>query len=354
MKIRLKKLDQSGFDHVSIITIFVVIFALIGAYFLYSSLAATTSVNLKLQLDTNLCMNNAGGSSVQGHSIIQYSCDGSTPNNWVLHSVSGGFQLQTTAYDGNTVCVNDTSGHIYGDACTSSSTETWHWSSVTGSPQELQNNASGGCINDPDASKASGTQLIVYSCALTKGNPTNDNARWNEVTVKPSTSDSGGGATTTTGSGVGAEFIARAKQWQNLGYANTGGYGGDGGLMHADGYASFIKSCEYENEGGKNVYGVSDGTPVITDGADSTCATDCSGFVSLVVDDILHTNYVWIAGDRVLTGSAQVTGKRLVRAQIRRLQNQAILWSVMDTPSSSTLDRGQILQALASTPPVKW
>jgi hypothetical protein len=109
------------------------------------------------------------------------------------------------------------------------------------------------------------------------------------------------GGSTGSASSEGAAFLARAEKWQGLGYANTSGYGGNGGLLHAGGgYAPFIKACEG---------GVSGGKPAVTSGLNSQCATDCSGFVSMVVDDVLHTNYIWLAGTSSLSGTGSSNWK---------------------------------------------
>lgn len=295
MKIRLKRLNQAGFDHVMILVAFVVVFGLIGAFLLYKSFAATTQVNLKLDADQGMCLNNSGGSSAGNHNIILYGCSNTAPNDWVLHSVSGGFEIQTTAYDGKTVCVDGSAGvgtnasnrkYVRGNVCSTNSTgialETWHWSSVTGSPQELQNNSNGGCINDPGGSTANSTALIMFSCAKTSGNQTLTNSRWVEVAQASSSGGGGGGVSSCSGT-TASQFLCRAKQWGGTPYAWGGGVHGDGA------YTDWAKNCESG----------STHTPI------KSCAMDCSGFVSVVVDDVTGNNFGWTAGDDALSGSAK-------------------------------------------------
>lgn len=273
MNFRPKRLNQSGFDHVMLVVIFVVLFALVGTFLLIASHAATTYV--ELHIGSN------GGKCVNGTTLV--NCSSSSKEQvWATMSGSN-FRIQNQAGqcldDWNGAVGTNASNRVYMRVNTCYSNDThqeWNWSN-----HRLVNAASKGCINSLNGNEGAGADLIIFTC----------NSQNNEEYFETSVSS---GGSSSSGSADGTAFIARAIRWQGLGYANTGGYGGDGGLMHADSYATFVKDCEGGSDGG---------TPKITGGTDSECATDCSGFVSLVVDDVLHKSYVWIAGDEVLTGS---------------------------------------------------
>ena len=299
MKFKLKKLNELGFDHVAILVVFVVGFALVGAYFLFTSLAATTYVQLHV---------GSYGSSLCVDSGSLGSCSASNKDeNWQTLSGSN-FQIKNDAGQ----CIDDWNAGIqkYPQSDTSEPDHTrvpvhattcyskdanqeWNWSD-----SRLVNEASKGCLNALGGNSA-GATLGVYSCN------SGSNELYFEKAVSVS-SGSGGGSTT---SDEGAAFIVRARKWQGLGYANSGGYGGDGGLVHADGYATFVKDCEGVSDGGTpHIVAATKDNDYATD---TECATDCSGFVSMVVDDVLHTNYVWIAGDQVLTGTGASNWKAI-------------------------------------------
>ncbi len=278
---RLAKLNQAG-DHIVIVAVFIALFGIAGTFFLLRNNAAPSYVMLHLGDNSGPCLE-ASGSGVSSNVLIEGCNSGNKNQQWTLASGTGGFVLKTAAG----YCADDWDGHVQPtngytplrmNTCYNNKNQSWNW---TGSgAYRLTNVTSGSCINSTGASTAADTVQIVYTC----------NSQSNETWFKTSV----GTTTTTTGSdsSVGQQFANRAAQFKGLAYNNSGG-----GLIHTSGYSSYIKSCEHG--------GVSGGTPVISASVDSTCTTDCSGFVSTVVDDVLHTNYSWIVnGSGVMTGGS--------------------------------------------------
>ncbi|HSW79563.1 MAG TPA: hypothetical protein VLG47_02180, partial [Candidatus Saccharimonadales bacterium] len=145
----------------------------------------------------------------------------------------------------------------------------WNWRGV-GDNHELYNTGTGGCLNALGGT-SSGTPLGVYTC----------NSDQNEKFYKTYKPDGGGsgGSTETTGQ----KLIDRAHDWAGSPYVFGGG-------IHGTGYTqSFLNSCEHGTRGGN---------PVLS----YACGTDCSGFISEVVDDVLGWHSVWTVNGGYMSG----------------------------------------------------
>jgi hypothetical protein len=191
-QLRLKRLNQQGFDHVLIILIFVVGFALVGTLLLIAGHAQAWSGELQLGSDRKLCMDNLSSRSTSGNTIDAYTCNSATSQKWTINEVSG-YTDRFTLKDGQGTCADD-----WGDGvgtgptnrvdvktypCNSNDhAQLWEWEH-----SQLENVYTHGCINDPANSTAPGTPLIVYSCV---GKPSPSNELWYEET-QPSTGAAG-------------------------------------------------------------------------------------------------------------------------------------------------------------------
>jgi hypothetical protein len=283
-KLGLKKLNQKGFDHAIAIICFVLIFGIIGVFFLIKDYADTSGYAFKLDYGgQKLCLDDYGDSKSANSSITVYTCrSNDTAVIWSKNSVaSNEFYLKSA--NGGNVCVEQADPGIGTSAATrkyvrtatcnsGSSAQLWRWNLST--PSELVNVGSGGCLNDT-GNGGSGTQLIIYKC---NGG---SNERWYQVAESVSSGGTNGGGS--SGSSVDAEFLARAEKWAGEPYLEVSSAG-----SHSYGaYTAYKDRCE------------SKGSPIIS----SSCAMDCSGFVSVVVDDVLGTNYGWIAANGYLSGT---------------------------------------------------
>jgi len=159
---------------------FVLIFATIGGYLLYSTFAITSEMQLKMTLssksiDTNLCLDDKGLGTENHNPIISYGCNSSdNAQKWTLVSVNGGFQIKNTHAN---ICVDDTgdgvgtnsNNRVYVVAwqCNAADkAQVWDWygGSTYG---QIKNHYNNGCINDTGSSRSAGTPLIVYPCTGT-------------------------------------------------------------------------------------------------------------------------------------------------------------------------------------------
>jgi len=169
MKIHIKKLNQQGFDHLTVLVVFVVFFALVGAWFLYHTLAATTYVELHL--------GSTSGSCVAGTTVADCNTS-NNDQNWATLQGSN-FQIKNAAGQ----CLDDWNGSkVYTslriNTCYSNDkNQEWNWSN-----SRLVNAVSKECINADGGNERPGDELIVYGC----------NSQNDELFYETSISTSGG------------------------------------------------------------------------------------------------------------------------------------------------------------------
>jgi peptidoglycan hydrolase-like protein with peptidoglycan-binding domain len=168
--------------------IFVLLFVAVGIYVISNSHASSFSGELSSGLSGSLCMQDNGDTIDTANCFSQ---DGSQ-NFTIVPVTSSIFEIQN--YDGT--CVDDWNGSIVtGPAnrqplrvykCYANDIDQeWHW--VGPGIHQLENIASGGCINIAANNTTPGAEVIAYSCS---GNPPNE--RWYEKV----TSGGGGGGST--------------------------------------------------------------------------------------------------------------------------------------------------------------
>jgi len=205
MRMPFKKLNQAGFDHVMIVVVFVVLFALVGTYLLIQSHAATSNVTLHMTSTNGPCI---AGTTIQ-------HCSGSPAQTWGKLTGSN-FQIK----NGLNQCLDDwngkihtspkdQNGYIHVSTCYGNANQKWNWAGG-----ELRNVASGGCLNAQGASANPGTALIVYAC---NGKA---NEIWKEVAAGSSTGGgSGGGSSSGEQAALCREFGYSGQRCSNVGVA---------------------------------------------------------------------------------------------------------------------------------------
>ena len=190
---------------------FVAMFALVGAYLLYSTFAATTKVYLH--------MGTTGGACIAGTTIQK--CVGSPAQTW--NNLSGSsFHIE----NGLNQCLDDWNGKVHTSAsdpngyihvapcyAASDKNQQWHWSN-----SRLVNNASGGCLNAKGVNSGTGTPgtaLIVYAC---NGGA---NEIWKETAASGGGTAAGGRVANVTPTGNQSKDVANAK---NVAHCLLAGY----------------------------------------------------------------------------------------------------------------------------------
>jgi len=169
-----KKLNQCGFDHLAVLVVFVVLFALIGTYLLIQSHAEATSFQFKMWLnsstkDTKLCMDDSSSSNY----IISYPCKSTDHyQQWTTQSVGKNKFIIKNVRTGQ--CVDDykdsaagSPGHwppVISYKCSlTDKAQIWSWE-PDGKYGQLKNAYNNGCINDPGGD-LSQQRLIMYPCS---------------------------------------------------------------------------------------------------------------------------------------------------------------------------------------------
>lgn len=209
MKIRLKKLNQHGFDHATMLVVFVVAFALVGSYLLYHSIAATTYVELHLGRTNGYC--------VTGTTVAD--CNSNANNQrWATMSGSN-FQVRNAAGE----CLDDWNGSkVYtslrtGKCYSNDTHQQFNWSN-----HRLVNRASGYCINADQNNMSPGDLLIIYKCTNTS------NEEFFETSISSGVPSSGqassicrryGYSTTACNAvGIGVSYVgSHYGSWNNVG-----------------------------------------------------------------------------------------------------------------------------------------
>lgn len=221
MKLRFKKLNQLGFDHMVGLAAFVVLFAGVGTYLVVASHAATAATTVELKLNgNNVCFT---GTNIE-------TCTTSDSDMLFIKPAQGSsnFQLKT----GAGYCVDDwnaayqtktlaqggtrTMSRLYTcNAKNNDPNEQWSWRGTAN--HELANAGSKyqGCLNAAGATTTPGTPVIMYQC----------NNSWNENWIEaPGTVAAGavnpkpwGLAGTTTQSSTSTGKITFTSVVKNLG-----------------------------------------------------------------------------------------------------------------------------------------
>ena len=205
MKLRFRKLNQLGFDHVMVVVFIVVFGAIGGTYYVLSHANPWNgSGALKLGIN-NLCMTNMDNSKTAITTVQATTCNSTSPaQHWTVKTISGNnFEIIAGT---SKACVSNYGGSVqtqYGVAnrvflstqpCNQNSSdstqELWHWSGSDFKGHQLVNVASGGCINYPTTNN-SVQRLIMYTCSPSMGGA-GTNSQWYVAT---NTAGSGSGGT---------------------------------------------------------------------------------------------------------------------------------------------------------------
>ena len=190
-----RKLNQAGFDHVLVITAFMVVFALVGTTLLIQSHAAGWSGELQIGLNKSLCLNNLNDSKTIKTPIDLYPCNGTQAQSFKIEEIGTSTNRFLIKAASANLCVDDTGDGVESQptkpvyvetyTCNSSDhAQEWEWTGA--GAHELENYYSHGCLNDPNNSEVKGTTQIVYSCATNSSNEL-----WYEATFKATSGSSG-------------------------------------------------------------------------------------------------------------------------------------------------------------------
>jgi hypothetical protein len=158
--IRIRRLNQKGFDHVVILVLFVVAFGLFGsAYLIYSHALSYDQVRA-YSATSPTCLANDGDSSANGTPVIMWTCNGNPGGTYFARS---GNLIESGA--GN--CLDDLGqSKVQGtqvrlEKC-SSTDPAQQW--VAFGTHQFKNPGSGLCLDDSRGSATNGTKVDVYGC----------------------------------------------------------------------------------------------------------------------------------------------------------------------------------------------
>jgi hypothetical protein len=180
-----RKLSPSGFTHLLIPILVVIVIALLGGL-VYDSIskAATiaNSVSFTSGVGSSKCMDDAYDSKANYTKVQLYSCNKNASQQWIVNT-------NGTIENANGSCL-DLSGAKYTNntkivmySCNTNAAQQWKLSNNT-----IVNPKSGKCLDDPYSTATNGTQLIIYTCKGTT------NQKWTPSTTvsQPGGSGSGG------------------------------------------------------------------------------------------------------------------------------------------------------------------
>jgi hypothetical protein len=182
-----RKLSPSGFTHLLIPILVVIVIALLGGL-VYDSIskAATiaNSVSFTSGVGSSKCMDDAYDSKANYTKVQLYSCNKNASQQWIVNT-------NGTIENANGSCL-DLSGAKYTNntkivmySCNTNAAQQWKLSNNT-----IVNPKSGKCLDDPYSTATNGTQLIIYTCKGTT------NQKWTPSTT---VSQPGGSGSTNDG-----------------------------------------------------------------------------------------------------------------------------------------------------------
>jgi hypothetical protein len=210
--LRLKKLNQAGFDHILTAVAFIMIIGVGGTYYLLSSHANPWSGAFELgSTNSGFCMDEVGAVK-SGAYLDLNKCNNKIDQKWQLLSTTykskQAYQIQNYTASAN-VCVDDWQDskatgsanllRLY-DCNSADPAQLFYWTG-TGNHQ-LENYGSSLCIDALNGSTAANTHLDLYTCKKTSLT----NQEWFEVSNAASATGGGsgtGGSKTTSSSGAG-------------------------------------------------------------------------------------------------------------------------------------------------------
>jgi hypothetical protein len=181
MRIGLKRLDQSGFDHMVMLLVFFVLFALAGSYWLVSGHAATSNTGQIVGI-AGKCLDNRGNTKVPYNKIELFTCNTTGAQQWTLTS-SG------TIVNNNGYCLDVYHSGVWPSTvvdlypCNGTVAQKWV---VDVTKHTIVNPNSKLCLDDRWSGTKDGNQIQIYTC--------NGTAAQHWTTPKASTT--GGGTPT--------------------------------------------------------------------------------------------------------------------------------------------------------------
>jgi hypothetical protein len=207
---RMERLYDSGFTHLVIPSIIIIVIALLGGI-VYEQISKATTVTNMDYLQSGIagkCLDDAYDTKTNGTKVQLYTCNKSAAQQWTVNT-------NGTIENANGACldlaeakdINNTKIVMY--SCNSNAAQQWEVINNT-----LLNPESSKCIDDPYSTTTNGTQLILYTCKGTT------NQKWTAVSASGSGSGSGGSTTTASDfvSASGTNLRLSGKDFQFIGF----------------------------------------------------------------------------------------------------------------------------------------
>jgi hypothetical protein len=193
---KLKRLNQSGFDHVLIAVACVVCVGLVGTYELFISHAATVPSSTITGVASK-CIDDRYSQKTPLNKIQLYTCNGTGAQQW---TVNGTATTASAIVNSNGYCLDVYGAHttpgtvvdLY--SCNDTVAQEWKINGINGT---IVNPHSGLCLDDQWSGTADGTQIQIWGCNGTAAQ------KWT-VHANSSTGNAGSGSgqgPTTGGSG---------------------------------------------------------------------------------------------------------------------------------------------------------
>jgi hypothetical protein len=155
-KIRTKKLNQAGFDHIILGLFIAIVVGLIGTYLLVASRAASASGHIVGV--GGQCLDDPKDAKVNGTPLQIWECNTLPNQTWTVNN--GGAIVNANGYCLNangTTSESLVTMHI----CNQTTLQQW---TVNNTTHTIVNKASGLCLDDKGANPANGNTVWVYTC----------------------------------------------------------------------------------------------------------------------------------------------------------------------------------------------
>jgi hypothetical protein len=297
------RLAQSGFTHILLPSIIIVVIALLGGvvYDQISKAATVTNADYLQSGIAGKCLDDSYDAKTSGTKVQLYSCNKSAAQQWTINS-------NGTIENTNGACldlsqakdINNTKIVMY--ACNTNAAQQWKLTSNT-----LVNPESGKCIDDPYSSTANGTQLVLYTCKGTA------NQMWTVSSGSGTTGNSGTGGGPATSNQTASSTCApsyqtitvNSVQWNRT----SNNWGGANVCLNTwDGKTAsyLIQSQNAVPKGGVMAY------PDVSQGCDSGGGGCTSGWTSKQISALTDPEVTWTTSHaNVVTGSKYDTGADL-------------------------------------------
>jgi hypothetical protein len=164
-----KKLDERGFDHVFLMIVFIVLFAIMGiAYLVYTRAASTPAPIVN---SGGKCLDNYANLTRENNRIILYACNSTDAQKWVVNN--GGAIVNANGY-----CLTATgttsASAVTLNKCTGANNQRWSYNATS---KAITSVASGLCLDNHANLNVDSNKIQVYTCNSTNAQ------KWTPQTV---------------------------------------------------------------------------------------------------------------------------------------------------------------------------